>query len=208
MDQTVFLTAWEFFVLARSPVRAVSSLLSMWTQCRLAIHEDAVMLNGGLLPFDSYLERAKRARQPPVVWSWRHILSSIDQHADTERGTVALTRPGKEDGTTVAPGISAALQVVAEGARTSAHAHSFWHLYFVRGGQGSFEDGTEAGSRPIRAGDIIYVPPWCDHVFSNTGGDGPLILLALQNLPAMADLGNLARRDAGGTPRLVFSEPD
>ncbi|MGN7126754.1 cupin domain-containing protein [Methylorubrum thiocyanatum] len=163
------------------------------------------MTIGGLIPFARYLDLAKRPKQSAVIWDWKHISEANCHHVATERGTSALVRPDATESPTIAPGISAAIQVVAAGSRTSSHAHSFWHIYVVQGGRGKFEDGTEAGQRSISDGDIIYVPAWCDHLFINDDGDGPLVLLALQNLPAMADAGSLARSEEGKI-RLVFSD--
>jgi oxalate decarboxylase/phosphoglucose isomerase-like protein (cupin superfamily) len=37
----------------------------------------------------------------------------------------------------------------------------------------------KGGSRPVKVGDYIYLPSWCDHGIVNTGTEILVVLLAL-----------------------------
>lgn len=168
--------------------------------------EPEAPVTGEILPFGDYLVRSRRRKGLPVIWRWSEIEPALDVLPHAERGSIALADPGAVEPATVAPGLSLTVQVVPAGATTSAHAHSFWHLYFVRSGAGIILLGKDLVRQSLKAGDTILVPAWCAHKFDNNG-DEALILFALQNLPQNANLGSLLREEADGELRIIYDEP-
>ena len=78
------------------------------------------------------------------------------------------------------------------GERTRPHAHSWWHLFFVRAGSARAVLKSHA-SRALAEGDLLLVPAWTDHHFEN---DSPkdLVLLSMSNLPQQAPCPTTVRR--------------
>jgi gentisate 1,2-dioxygenase len=112
----------------------------------------------------------------------------------------------RADAAEVAPGLSLAVQTVLPSSATGSHRHSFWHLYWVASGTGEvLLEKNE--SRYITTGDIVYVPPWCSHSYSNSDSAAPLVLFALQNLPQLAALGVLMREEEDGARVSVHRSP-
>jgi len=56
---------------------------------------------------------------------------------------------------------------VAPGGRTPRHAHPWEHECYILAGEGVLV--TEAGDRPVRAGDCVFVAPEEVHRFQNAG---------------------------------------
>src|SRR5689334_9536553 len=126
---------------------------------------------GAILPFAEYLAQNRRRKTPPVIWRWNSLAEAMSHAQHGERGTIALADPNGAEPATIAPGLSAALQVVKQGERTTPHAHSFWHLYLVHAGSGlAFLDDDVAGSS-IGQGDCLFIPAWSAHAFESTGGE-------------------------------------
>jgi mannose-6-phosphate isomerase-like protein (cupin superfamily) len=88
-----------------------------------------------------------------------------------------------------------AYQVVRSGDQTTAHAHSWWHLFVVRSGTGSIVFANPHEQAELHVGDIVLVPAWVTHHFDNPGVQGDLVLLNLMNIPQLADLGNISSRE-------------
>ncbi len=161
---------------------------------------------GRILPFGEYLANARRPAPAPVFWKMADVARSLDGLEHGERGTLALVSPDAPDGASIAPGLSLAVQVVRPGESTSAHAHSFWHVYTVNSGRGAALLGEPGTRSEIEAGDVFLVPAWCEHAFENAHGDAPLVLTALQNLPEQSYLGSMARRQPDGSLEVVYGE--
>jgi quercetin dioxygenase-like cupin family protein len=53
------------------------------------------------------------------------------------------------------------------GGHTPLHAHWFEHENFVLSGEGEVQIGDQV--YPIRAGDVVFVPPHVTHQYRNTG---------------------------------------
>jgi len=159
---------------------------------------------GAILPFAEYLAQNRRKRPSSVIWRWSDLEEAIARARHGERGTIALADPNSADPATIAPGLSAAVQIVKHGDRTAPHAHSFWHLYFVHSGSGLVLVDEDATGTPIGAGDCVFIPAWSSHAFANAGRE-PLVLFALQNLPLMAGIGSLARKEADGSVAVVYA---
>lgn len=153
--------------------------------------------NGQLYEFASYLAQARRPADRPAHWPWPAIDAARNDFPHGERGTVALVSGDRHASGEVAPGLSLAVQTVLSDDNTGAHCHSFWHLYWVASGAGLLALAGES-PRVLAPGDVIYVPPWCMHAFSNPDRAAPLVLFALQNLPQLAALGALMRETEDG----------
>jgi gentisate 1,2-dioxygenase len=166
----------------------------------------AMIARGETTSFEHYLKHFERSKPGSVVWRWEELAACLATSVVGERGSIALAAPGDCPEPCIAPGISAALQVIPPGEKTAPHAHSFWHIYFVRSGYGELHIAKPAPAQRLTPGDIIFIPAWCDHSFTNVELAEPLVFLALQNLPAMAELGSLARRDEVGRTWLVHAE--
>ena len=65
---------------------------------------------------------------------------------------------------------------VAPGGHTPRHYHAYEHEVYVLAGQGAVIEGTT--EHPLRAGDVVYVPPDEVHQFRNTG-EGPFRFICL-----------------------------
>jgi len=74
---------------------------------------------------------------------------------------------GREDG---APHFSMRQFRVDPGGHTPHHSHDYEHEVFVLEGQGDVL--LEGERRPIRAGDVIYVPADQEHQFRAAAGSG------------------------------------
>lgn len=71
---------------------------------------------------------------------------------------------------------------VAPGGHTPHHSHDYEHEILILSGEGVA--GSAQGTRPIKSGDVIFVPPNELHQFQNTGAD-PLKFICL--IPAPQD---------------------
>jgi quercetin dioxygenase-like cupin family protein len=69
---------------------------------------------------------------------------------------------------------------VAPGGHTPHHAHDYEHEILVLGGRGIAK--SDRGDRPLREGDVIFVPANEKHQFLNTG-DQPLSFICLIPAP-------------------------
>lgn len=58
---------------------------------------------------------------------------------------------------------------IAPGGHTPLHQHDYEHEVLVLGGEGVVRG--EDGERPIRAGDVVWVPPGELHQFRSTGNE-------------------------------------
>jgi len=65
---------------------------------------------------------------------------------------------------------------VVPGGHTPRHSHAWEHEVYVLSGRGTVVTGED--ERPIRAGDVVLVPPEDEHQFLNTG-TAPLRFLCL-----------------------------
>lgn len=69
---------------------------------------------------------------------------------------------------------------VAPGGHTPHHSHDYEHEILVLGGSGVAK--SEQGDRPIKAGDVIFIPANERHQFVNNGTD-PLSFICLIPAP-------------------------
>ena len=69
---------------------------------------------------------------------------------------------------------------VAPGGHTPLHAHNYEHEILVLKGQGLAASPT--GDRPLKARDVVWVPPNEIHQFRNTGSE-PLEIVCLIPAP-------------------------
>jgi gentisate 1,2-dioxygenase len=162
-------------------------------------------LKGKTIHFDEYLLRAQKLAIRAAHWSWKEIKENLNNFPNRERGTLALISPDDGSSSEIAPGISLTLQIINVGHATRSHTHSFWHIYFVVSGEGNAFLGQEVREVPIKANDVVYVPPWEAHYFTNNGQE-TLMLYALQNLPQIAALGTLVRNDGSDQLSLIYKD--
>lgn len=88
---------------------------------------------------------------------------------------------GRADG---APTFALRRFTVDPGGHTPNHRHNYEHEVVVLEGAGRVEH--EGETRPIRAGDVLFVEPNAQHQFVNDG-DAPLVFLCL--VPVSFDCG-------------------
>lgn len=94
------------------------------------------------------------------------------------KGVQMAVMVGREHG---APNFALRQFVVEPGGHSPRHSHDYEHeVYIVEGGGTVLLDGAE---RPIRAGDVVYVPADHEHQFraaaAGPGGTGGLKFLCL-----------------------------
>ncbi|HRQ72024.1 MAG TPA: cupin domain-containing protein [Phycisphaerales bacterium] len=89
---------------------------------------------------------------------------------------------GRADG---APNFALRQFRVEAGGHTPRHSHDYEHEVFIVSGSGTIL--LEGKERPIRAGDVIYVPANEEHQF-RAGGPGGLRFLCL--VPMSRDCGD------------------
>ncbi len=58
---------------------------------------------------------------------------------------------------------------IEKGGHSPYHQHSHEHEVFILKGKGIVKD--KEGSREVKEGDFVYVPPNCEHQFLNPRGD-------------------------------------
>jgi quercetin dioxygenase-like cupin family protein len=79
--------------------------------------------------------------------------------AGAEDVTMAMM-VGRADG---APNFAMRQFVVAPGGHTPRHSHDYEHEVYILSGSGTVL--LEGAERPIRAGDVLFVPPNQEHQF-------------------------------------------
>jgi quercetin dioxygenase-like cupin family protein len=72
---------------------------------------------------------------------------------------------GEDDG---APNVALRVFDVFEGGHTPFHDHPWEHAVYVLDGEGTVAR-PDGSTEPVRAGDVVYVPPNEKHSFSNSG---------------------------------------
>lgn len=150
---------------------------------------------GGQFPYVELRERCTREPSVPVLWQWQRLAGELHAAEHTEYGTLTLSMPDGDH--EIVQGTAMTFQVVRPGGRTTPHAHSWWHLYFVRSGTGSVVFGEPSESAELHGGDVLLIPAWRTHHFVNRGTVDDLVLLSQTNLPQQASLGNLLIREGG-----------
>ncbi|MFD9094943.1 cupin domain-containing protein [Streptomyces collinus] len=148
---------------------------------------------GRQFPYLEFRRRHVRETPAPVVWPWETLAGELAEAEHSEYGT--LTLAGPDGGHEIVPGTSMTFQSVRPGERTTPHAHSWWHLYFVRSGSGVLVLDETDESTELSDGDVLLIPAWWAHHFENRGTEGDLLLLNMSNLPQQAALHNKFSRE-------------
>lgn len=148
---------------------------------------------GTTVRYERYRAHFEPRAGKAVHWSCSAIADALAAAPQTERGSVTLSTDGSPAGCEMIPGLAINVQVVPVGGSTRAHAHAWWHLFFVRSGSARGVVGSE-GARRLGAGDLLLVPAWNDHCFDNDGSED-LVLLSMSNLPQQAALANHLARE-------------
>lgn len=143
---------------------------------------------GTTVRYEQYREHFSPRTGTPVHWSWVLIAQALACAPQAERGSLTLSSTGSAPGCELIPGIAINVQVVPSGSSTRSHAHSWWHLFFVRSGCALAIMGS-SDTRRLEVGDLLLVPAWNNHRFENDGGED-LVLLSMSNLPHQAALAN------------------
>ncbi|WP_051966164.1 cupin domain-containing protein [Kitasatospora mediocidica] len=160
--------------------------------------------SGSRFPYPDFKKRYDTERQEPVVWRWAELAQDLGSADHPERGTLALSLP---DGSAeIVRDTAVAYQVVPAEGRTTAHAHSWYHLFVVRSGTGTVVFEPAGERTELNPGDIMLVPAWSLHRFENPGAQGDLVLLNLMNIPLLSQLGNLFSEQ--GADQLPDQLPD
>ena len=84
---------------------------------------------------------------------------------DGVEGASMAVMVGREDG---APNFALRQFEVAPGGHTPRHSHDFEHEVYVVGGEGTVL--LEGAERPLRGGDVVYVPANEEHQFRAAAG--------------------------------------
>lgn len=158
-----------------------------------------------LMTLRAYLDLVGRPADQPAFWSADGLAAALDQVPPGEARTIVLTANARSSHGEIAPGLSLVLQDVKPGQQSPSHRHSFWHLYIVQAGRGVARIEASGGERAIAAGDVIFVPPFHAHSFDNRAGTESLLLITLQNMPQLAQLGCFMREGEGGSWYLVHT---
>lgn len=92
------------------------------------------------------------------------------------------------------PGACVSLSVgeLSPGAATSMHRHAYESLIYVTCGGG--HTIIEGQRYEWRAGDAVYVPPWCWHQHV-AADDGPAQYLTATNMPLLRSIGQTVLRE-------------
>ncbi|MFJ4715554.1 cupin domain-containing protein [Streptomyces sp. NPDC088785] len=155
--------------------------------------------NGRQFPYLEFRKRHVQETPAPVIWPWKTLAEELAAAEHSEYGT--LTLAGPDGGHQIVPGTSMTFQAVRPGERTTPHAHSWWHLYFVRSGSGVLVLDETSEDVGIDDDDILLIPAWWTHHFENRGSEGDLLLLNMSNLPQLASLHNkFSTEGLTGTP--------
>ena len=96
-----------------------------------------------------------------------------DVRMDGVAGARMAVMVGRADG---APHFALRQFSVEPGGHTPRHAHDYEHEVFVVAGEGTVL--LEGAERPVRGGDVVYVPANGEHQFRATG-EGPLRFLCV-----------------------------
>ena len=100
----------------------------------------------------------------------KHVhYSEVELEEPTENGVkdVKLRKLiSKEDGANV---FAMRLFEIKSGGHTPLHQHDWEHEVFILEGEGSTKDKTR--EKPIKKGDVIFVPSMEWHQFVNTSGE-------------------------------------
>ena len=74
-------------------------------------------------------------------------------------------------------GLALSILFVPPMSKMEIHNHEAEECYIIQSGSG--EMLFKGGSRPVKVGDYIYLPSWCDHGIVNNGTEILVVLLAL-----------------------------
>ncbi|MGG1948225.1 cupin domain-containing protein [Trinickia sp. NRRL B-1857] len=158
-----------------------------------------------LMTLRAYLDLVGHPADQSAFWSADALATALDQLPPGEARAIVLTSNARSAHGEIAPGLSLVVQDVRPGQQSPSHRHSFWHLYIVQAGRGVAHIEASGGERAIAAGDVIFVPPFHSHGFDNRAGTESLILITLQNMPQLAQLGCFMREGERGSWHLVHT---
>lgn len=148
-------------------------------------------IRGGFFSYKDFRRSLHHRPLSPKVWSSAQLADMRQSLESEDVDIVALASAPSLMGCEVTPGMAMAMQWLNPGVGLKGHAHAWWHLFIIQSGHGSLTLG-EAQPVTVGPGDVLLVPAWTIHGFSNSEGDEPLAMLNLSNMPQMALLANFA----------------
>ncbi|QDU34209.1 L-ectoine synthase [Poriferisphaera corsica] len=111
-------------------------------------------------------------------------VKSVEMDMPGVKGVTMQLMIGREDG---APNFAMRLFTVEANGHTPLHSHNYEHEVMVVSGEGQVTGGVDGGTiRPIKGGDVIFMPANETHQFRNTGS-GELKFMCL--VPVSFDCG-------------------
>ncbi|QQE12282.1 cupin domain-containing protein [Planctomycetota bacterium] len=85
------------------------------------------------------------------------------------KGVTMQLMIGRED---EAPNFAMRLFTVEPGGHTPKHSHNYEHEVMIVSGEGQVFGGLDGSTiRPVKAGDVVFMPPNETHQFRNTSND-------------------------------------
>jgi gentisate 1,2-dioxygenase len=148
-------------------------------------------LHGEFFSYKDFRQSLHHRPLSPKVWSHAQLTDMRQTLESADVDIVALATAPTLDGCEVTPGVAMAMQWLNPGTELKGHAHAWWHLFIIQSGHGSLTLG-EASPVAVSPGDVLLVPAWTTHGFSNRDGNETLAMLNLSNMPQMALLANFA----------------
>lgn len=150
------------------------------------------------ISYDEFIKRNLKPMVRPCMWKWEDMYEELQENTDSTEGTVALVNTDVADSGAISPNLNALVQVLKPGVKGVSHRHSNVAMFFVVQGEGySVIDGeTFEWSK----GDIVLAPAWAEHGHANTSETEDAILLTIQDVPQLTDMGVFFLEEPVGEP--------
>jgi gentisate 1,2-dioxygenase len=152
---------------------------------------------GGIAPRTS--KQTGKPYSPQLAYRYDEVRPALDRlqayEPDPYDGFI-IEYVNPESGGPVMPTMSFTMQLLSPGQQTLAHRHTSSTIYCAVEGEGHTDvDGTRLHWKKH---DVFVVPTWAWHEHVNTAGNGPAVLFAVTDAPAIKSLS--LYREEGRTP--------
>jgi len=144
-----------------------------------------------IISTQEFREKNKKPKVGACIWKWKDVHSKLMDETSTvssgSSGSISLVNADVGDG--ILPGLNASVQVLKAGKDNNVHSHrhSMLAIFVVYQGEGySIIDGEKI---EWEKGDVVVAPPWLDHGHCNTSETEDAILLNIQDIPRVSDMG-------------------
>jgi quercetin dioxygenase-like cupin family protein len=124
---------------------------------------------------------------------------AIESRPVTMEGSSGCTVRWLVDAQDGAPNFAMREFEVAPGGYTPSHHHPYEHEVYVLSGAGEVYEGDQ--SRPLKAGDVVYVAPDEVHQFRNTGTSPMRFLCMVPNVAGQGPASSLPECAAVELPK-------